>query len=132
VSFGGWGPTRLDSLTACPFNFETPARLHPGIKFILAHFGGAATYLQTVVLISRMPNVFADTAPGWGVWVFRNRMGGLDEVDFGKVLYGTDTVGDGYTTNEAWWIETLMSMGRTQEELEMYFYKNGAELLGID
>lgn len=130
-NYDNWVGMRLHSLTACPFNFEIPARLHPEINFIFAHFGGGATYLQTVVLLGRLPNVFADTCRGWGVWVFRNRMPGLDEVDFGKVLYGTDTLGQEYTTDEAWWTKTLVSMGRTQEELDMYFYENGAKLLGI-
>lgn len=122
---------RVQSLTATPFHFEIPMRRHPGINFIFAHFGGGANYLETITLTLRLPNAFADTCPGWGKWVFENRMSGLQSLDFSHVLYGTDNRGEKYTEDEAWWKETLLSMGRTEQELEQYFYKNGAKLLKI-
>ena len=69
---------RLDSLTATPFHFEVPARRHEGVRFVFGHFGGAASYLETIVLCSRLTNAFADTCPGWGRWVFQNRLPGLE------------------------------------------------------
>ena len=119
-------------MTAHPAHFEAPARGHPGIKFIFAHFGGGATYLEAVVLVSRLPNAYADTCPGWGQWVFRNRMPGLAELNFEKILYGTDNAGEGYGESEKWWTEALLSMGRTEEDLNLYFYENSARILGID
>ena len=97
----------------------------------MAHFGGAATYLETVVLTSRLPNVHADTCPGWGTWVFRVDMPGLDELNFTKIMYGTDNAGNLYGKQEKWWTDKLLSMGRTEEDIENYFYNNAARLLGL-
>ncbi len=122
---------RICGLTATPLHFEIPMRRHPKINFIFAHFGGAATYLETIVAISRFPNACADTCPGWGKWVFAQNMPGLQGLDFQHVLYGTDGIGDSYGPDETWWIEKLTSMGRSPEDMELYFYKNAAGLLGI-
>jgi len=122
---------RRSSLTASPFHFEIPARRHPGINFIFAHFGGGATYLETVTLLSRLPNCYADTCRGWGVWVWEQRMPGLQGLDFRHVLFGTDTIGEKYGEHEQWWRKTLLDMGRTEEELKLYFYENNAKLLGL-
>ena len=123
--------TRLSSLTASPFHFEIPARRHPGINFIFAHFGGGATYLETVVLISRLANCFADTTPGWGRWVFEQNMPGLTGLDFSKVLLGTDNAWDSYTEQDAWWTDTLRSQGCTDDDITRYFHTNAAGLLNI-
>jgi len=122
---------RKQSITASPFHFETPARLHPGINFVFAHFGGGATYLETVVLLSRLANCYADTTPGWGRWVFEQRLPALSAVDFSRVLYGTDNAGEQYGEQERRWVELLSSMGRSRAEIEQYFYGNAARLLGL-
>ena len=122
---------RIDSLTATPFHFEIPARRHPGIDFIFGHFGGGATYLETVVLCMRLKNCFGDSCPGWGTWVWRNRMPGLAELPFSQFVYGTDNCGEGYSDDEAWWTATLTDMGRSPEEIEQFFYGNAAKLLGL-
>lgn len=129
---GVWARRRISSLTASPFHFEIPARRFPQIKFIFGHFGGGATYLETVVLISRLENCFADTCPGWGQWVFEKRLPGLSGLDVRKVLYGTDNAGPLYGDQETWWTETLLEIGWTAQGLEDYFYNNAARLFGIE
>ena len=131
----GYGtPIRdVDQLTARPFAFERAARNHQGINFIMAHFGGAAYYLETCVLTLRLKNVHADTCPGWGRWVFEQRLPGLTALDFGKILYGTDNVaayGD-YGEDERFWSATHRAMGRSPEDLERYYYGNAAALLKL-
>lgn len=137
LSHCGWlgsykGPKNVDQLTARPFCFERAARNHQGINFIMAHFGGGAYYLETCVLTLRLPNFFADTCPGWGRWVFDNRMPGLTSLDFSHIMYGTDCIGTGYETDEHYWTRVHKSMGRSDEDIERYFYKNAAKLLGIE
>ncbi len=127
----GTGRMRLSSLTASPFHFEVPARRHPGINFIFAHFGGAATYLETITLCERLDNCFADCCPGWGKWIWEHRMPGLEDLPMTKLLYGTDTIGEGYSKDEKWWAELLTDMGRKPKELEQFFYGNAAKILGI-
>lgn len=135
LSHCGWLamlPRRIQSITASPSHFEVPARRHPKINFIFAHFGGGATYLETVVLTSRLKNAYADVCPGWGRWVFENRMPGLGSVPFSQVLYGTDSAGARYGQSVAWWRRTLEDMGRSADEIEAFFYGNAARLLGLE
>ena len=122
---------RLSSLTASPFHFEIPARRHPGVNFIFAHFGGGATYLETITLCERLDNCFADCCRGWGQWVWEHRMPGVEDFPMAKFLYGTDNIGAGYSDDERWWTELLTDMGRTPEELELFFYGNAARILGL-
>lgn len=123
---------RLSTLTASPFHFEVPARRHPGINFIFAHFGGGATYLETITLCERLPNCFADCTPGWGRWVWAHHMPGLEDFPMDHFLYGTDNCGaGGYEEDERWWTELLSGMGRTQEEISLFFYGNAARILGL-
>ena len=138
LSHCGWlGPNRakphlrIQSITATPFHFEVPARRHPGINFIFAHFGGGASYLETVTLLSRLPNCYADVCPGWGRWVWQQRMPGLEGVDMSRILLGTDGAGEGYFETEAFWIQTFKSYGRTMQQIEDVLYNNAYRLLGL-
>lgn len=137
LSHCGWlapsgDKTSIQSITASPFHFEVPARRHPGINFIFAHFGGGATYLETLTLTSRLKNCYADVCPGWGKWVFENRMPGLDALYLSQILYGTDNKGAAYADDIAWWGKTLREMNRTEEEIRGFFHDNAAPLLGLD
>jgi predicted TIM-barrel fold metal-dependent hydrolase len=58
-------------------------------------------------------------------------MPGLEDFPMDKFLYGTDNMGERYTEDEAWWTELLTDMGRTPEELELFFYRNAAGILGL-
>ena len=130
--------TYNSALLACPYQFEMPARRHPGVDFIFAHFGGHSFYLQTLTLLSIFPNCYADTCGGAGPWLFENRAAGLSSVSFDKVLYGTDKPKfnadsgayiDSYEKHIAWWRAMHSSMGRSRQELESYFHGNAERLL---
>jgi predicted TIM-barrel fold metal-dependent hydrolase len=124
--------TRLSTLTASPFHFEVPARRHAGINFIFAHFGGGATYLETITLCERLPNCFADCTPGWGRWVWSHHMPGLEDFPMDHFLYGTDNCPQGdYSQDEQWWTDLLTGLGRTPQEIGQFFYGNAARILGI-
>jgi len=117
---------------ASPYHFELPARRHPGINFIFAHFGGAATYIETIVLTSRLKNCFADTCPGWGTWVFENNMPGLESLFKDRIMYGTDNAGENYGKDGIWWPKKLKTLGYKKEDINKFFYLNAAKLLGIE
>lgn len=131
---GAFAGKRIESLLATPMHFEVPARRHPKINFIFAHFGGGWSYLETVTLLSRLPNCYADTCPGWGKWVFAERMPGVASLDFRKVLFGTDNSaqsGPSYAEQERWWGRTLRAMGKTPTDCRRHLYDNAAALLGL-
>jgi predicted TIM-barrel fold metal-dependent hydrolase len=78
-----------------------------------------------------LPNCYADTCPGWGRWVFEQRMPGLGSLDFRKILYGTDGAGDAYSKQERWWNKTILSLGKTREDCRRHLYSNAAALLRL-
>jgi len=123
---------RIHSLTATPFHFEVPARRHAGIRFIFAHFGGATTYLETVVLLLRLPNCYADICPGWGTWVWDQRLPGLEAVPMHKLLFGTDTAGERYGERIQHWNRMLTSYGKNEAQIEDFFYHNARRLLKLE
>ena len=127
----GFAKMRISSLTATPLHFEVPVRRHPEIKFIMAHFGGGVNYMETIVMMAKYKNVFADTCRNWGTRVFALRMPGLGYLDYSRLLYGTDNSGERYGQDEAWWIHMLRTMGQSDQAVEGYFYNNAAALLGI-
>ena len=121
----------LSSTTACPFHFERAARMFPGIQFVMAHFGGAATYLQTVVLCLRLPNFHADCTPGQGTWVWKCRMPGITDMPFDHFLWGTDSGPDAIEGSVAFWDETFDDLGIGAEDRERFYHGNAEALLGI-
>ena len=120
---------RIQSLTSTPLHFEVPARRHPGINFIFGHFGGGFSYLETVTLLTRLPNCYADTCPGWGRWVWQSRLPGLEAAPMSRILFGTDGAGETYDKHEEFWAQTFRSYGRSVSDIEDYFYNNAARLL---
>lgn len=122
---------RMSSLTATPFHFEVPARRHPKTNFLFAHFGGGASYLETVVLLSRLPNCYADTCPGWGTWVWKNRMPGLRGLDPAKILYGTDNAGSEYGASIREHTAMMRANGYKSTDLKKFFHDNARRLLAI-
>jgi len=114
-----------------PLSLQVPARRHPGINFVFAHFGGGATYLETITLCERVGNCFADCCRGRGQWVWEHRMPGLEDFPTDKFLYGTDNMGERYLDDETLWTELVTDMDQAPEELEMFFDGNAARMLGI-
>ncbi len=127
----GWlmpGPvTELSSDLARPFRFEVPARKHPQLRFVFAHFGGAPAWIETVTMLTRLPNCYADLCPGWGTWAWRNGMPGLDEIPRDRILYGTDGAGDSYPASMEAQAALVTARGWNADA---FLYQNGAALLG--
>ncbi|HRU04462.1 MAG TPA: amidohydrolase family protein [Candidatus Brocadiia bacterium] len=120
---------RVSSLLATPLHFEVPARRHPKLNFVFGHFGGGFSYLETITLLTRLPNCFADVCPGWGRWVWEQRMTGIECVDISRIFYGTDNAGQGYPESLDFWNKTMKSFGRSEAQIADFFYNNAAKLL---
>jgi predicted TIM-barrel fold metal-dependent hydrolase len=59
-------------------------------------------------------------------------MPGLEDFPMTQFLYGTDNCPQGdYTQDERWWTELLTGLGRTPEEIGLFFYGNAAKILGL-
>jgi len=121
----------LTSLTASPFHFERAARMFPGIHFIMAHFGGAATYLETLVLCQRLANFHADCTPGQGTWVWKCRLPGIEDMPFDHFLWGTDAGPEAIDGSAAFWDGTFDDLGVAAEDRQRFYYDNAAALLAV-
>mgnify|MGYP001026996281 CR=1 FL=1 len=121
----------LTSLTASPFHFERAARMFPGIQFVMAHFGGAATYLETLVLCMRLANFHADCTPGQGMWVWKRHLPGIEDMPFDHFLWGTDEGPEAIDESLAFWNDTFDTMDIGQADRERFFGGNAATLLRL-
>jgi predicted TIM-barrel fold metal-dependent hydrolase len=74
-----------------PGRFEKVIRLYPQIPFILAHMGGIAGYLETVMLTTRTPNTFVDCSPGQGLLVLEKGGPMVSAIPADRLLYGNDS-----------------------------------------
>ncbi|MHC4874088.1 MAG: amidohydrolase family protein, partial [Planctomycetota bacterium] len=104
----GKNESRVCGHTARPSCFEVPARRHLDLNFVMAHFGGAENYLETIVMTSRLPNMFGDIAPGCGKWIFENEMPGLKGTNREHCIYDSDgPINNDYKSCIGWWKDTL-------------------------
>jgi len=120
---------RVSSQLATPLCFEVPARRHPKLNFVFGHFGGGYSYLETVTLLTRLPNCYADVCPGWGRWVWEQRMPGIECVDMSRILFGTDNAGERYHDDIEFWTKTFKAYGRSEAQVADFFANNAARLL---
>ena len=73
-----------------PGRFEKVVRLFPDTPFILAHMGGIAGFLETVMLTTRTPNTYVDCSPGQGRDVLRFAPKIAGSVPPEKLMWGSD------------------------------------------
>jgi predicted TIM-barrel fold metal-dependent hydrolase len=95
LSHCGWlaaGPgVAVASYYSHPGRFEKVIRLYPDTIFIMAHMGGIAGFLETVMLTTRTPNTYVDTAPGQGLWVLETTGAIAASIPPGRLLWGADS-----------------------------------------
>ena len=76
-----------------PGRFEKLIRAHPETVFIMAHMGGIAGFLESVMLTTRTPNTYVDCSPGQGLWVLQCAGPLVAAVPPGKLMWGCDGTG---------------------------------------
>jgi len=99
LSHCGWLGGSGDRMTRKPWaayyshpgRFEKVVRLYPDTVFILAHFGGIAGVLESVMLTTRTPNVYVDCSPGQGLWAVETCGAVAGTVPPGKLMWGADS-----------------------------------------
>ena len=127
----------FSSLTATPLHYERPARVFPGINFIMAHFGGMPNYLETIMLCTRLENFYADCTPGQGRWIWQMRLPGIESMPFERFLWGTDMVVADDPAGRIrsaidFWNRLFDEMGIGEKERRLFFHDNSARLLGFE
>ena len=77
-----------------PGRFEKVIRRFPETVFIMAHMGGIAGFLETIMLTTRTPNTYCDCAPGQGMWVIEN-WPVVSMIPADRILWGADSLRHG-------------------------------------
>lgn len=108
-----------------PGRFEKVIRMHPETPFILAHMGGIAGFLETVMLTTRTPNTYVDCSPGQGLNVleFAPKIAGT--VPPGKLMWGSDSAYGGFPLER--YRKALVKAG-FGPHLRKIFYTNARNL----
>jgi predicted TIM-barrel fold metal-dependent hydrolase len=92
---GGSGPgmntERWASYYSHPGRFEKVVRAHPGTPFIMAHMGGLAGWMETVMLTTRTPNLYVDCSPGQGMQILEKGGPFVSLIPPDKLMFGADS-----------------------------------------
>jgi len=79
------------TLYSHPYHLEPLIRVFPDTDFIMAHGGGRTMFQAAFDLVHYHENAWLDTCPGNGTWVLQHAGAWLNHLDWGRVLFGTDT-----------------------------------------
>lgn len=109
-----------------PGRFEKIIRIYGDTVFIMAHMGGIAGFLETVMLTTRTPNTYADCSPGQGLWVVENCGKIAGSVPAGKLMFGVD--GSAQKERLPRYHKALVKLGYGPH-LEEIFYGNARGIL---
>ena len=87
-----WSPGTISAAYySHPGRFEKVIRRFPEMPFIMAHMGGIAGFLETVMLTTRTPNTYADVSPGQGILVIERGGPIVGAIPPEKLLFGADS-----------------------------------------
>ncbi len=75
---------------AHPGRFEKIIRVFPDTIFIMAHMGGIAGFLESVMLSTRTPNTYIDCSPGQGLWALECGGAIAGSIPSDKLMWGSD------------------------------------------
>jgi predicted TIM-barrel fold metal-dependent hydrolase len=110
-----------------PGRFEKVIRLFPETVFIMAHMGGIAGFLESVMLATRTPNTYIDCSPGQGLNVLEFAPHIAGAVPPTKLLWGADSLSfDAFIPR---YKKALIGAGFGRH-LDKVFHDNAAELFG--
>jgi predicted TIM-barrel fold metal-dependent hydrolase len=93
LSHCGWLAPRAGVTAAYyshPGRFEKVIRRLPELPFIMAHMGGIAGFLESVMLATRTPNTYIDCSPGQGYNVLNFAPAIAGAIPPEKLLWGLD------------------------------------------
>ena len=109
---------------SAPGRFEKVIRRHKDTIFILAHMGGMASFLETIMLTTRTPNTYCDCSPGQGTWVIENcPMAASIPPD--RIMWGADSNGHAYLLKRC---HAALAKLRFGPHMEKIFYSNARGL----
>lgn len=116
-----------------PFHLETIANRFPRLKIIGAHFGGTGNYDE------------AASVARWRRWVYFDMSGGRTlerhavergligkEIPIEKLIFGSDCAADEIHEHVERFERIFEDLGLSEEEKDLLWYRNAAELFGLE
>ncbi len=129
--FGRGRPTSATYMR--PFHLETIANRFPRLKVIGAHFGGTGNYDE------------AASVARWRRWVYFDMSGGRTlerhamergligkEIPIEKLVFGSDCNADEIHEHVERFTRMFEELGLTEEEKDLLWYRNAAEMFGLE
>ena len=116
--FTGWGDR------TAPMQWGFYAKRHPGVPVVMLHMGGYDFGYNCIEVAKKFPNVYVETSDVYELPIMHIA---LREIPHDRILFGSQYP-DKITRCS---IEFLDMFDLSQEDREMFYWKNAARLLGI-
>ena len=116
-----------------PFHLDTLANRFPKLKIIGAHFGGTGNYDEAASVARWRRYVYFDMSGGRTLErhaVERNLIGG--EFPIEKLIFGSDCAADEIHEHVERFQTIFADLGLSEEEQDLIWYRNAAELFGLE
>ncbi|MCS6802872.1 MAG: amidohydrolase family protein [Chloroflexota bacterium] len=116
-----------------PFHLDTLANNFPKLKLIGAHLGGTGNYDAAASVARWRPNVFFDLSGGETIerHAEERRLIGY-EIGVEKLLWGSDCAADEIQAHVDRFVALFERIGLREDERERIWWRNGAELYGLE
>jgi len=116
-----------------PFHLDTIANNFPRLKLIGAHLGGTGNYDAASSVARWRPNVFFDLSGGETIerHAVERRMIGY-EIGVEKLTFGSDCGADEIHEHVERFVRIFDDVGLTDDEKDRIWYRNAAEIFGLE
>lgn len=130
---GRIGPRDHSAIRMHPFHLDTIANNFPMLKLIGAHLGGTGNYDASASVARWRPNVFFDLSGGDTIerHAEERRLIGY-EIGVEKLVWGSDCGANEIATHIARFQAMYDRLGLTDDERERLWWRNGAEIYGLE
>jgi predicted TIM-barrel fold metal-dependent hydrolase len=132
----GWrrqGPRETSAMYMRPFHLETLANHFPRLKIVGAHFGGTGNYDEAASVARWRRYVYFDMSGGRTLErhaMERNLIG--SEIPIEKLIFGSDCAADEIHEHVERFTQMFEALGLSEEEKDLLWYRNAAEVFGVE
>ncbi len=127
------GPRETSATYMRPFHLESIANRFPRLKIIGAHLGGTGNYDESASVARWRRWVYFDMSGGETIERHAVERGLIGrEIPLEKLMFGSDCQADEIHEHVERFVDIFDELGLTDEEKELMWYRNAAELFGLE